>query len=192
MMRIITGSAKGIRLKTLEGDTTRPTAERVKEAVFSMLHGDVEGREVLDLFSGSGQMALEALSRGASRAVMLDSSPQAIRIISENANKTRLADKCDIKREDYLAYIRKSRGHCFDLIFLDPPYDSGFYTKALRALVDAEMLKPSSIIICESGESDIFGGNGTLAESFDVIKQTRYGRAFITILTPSTSKGEAE
>ena len=84
MMRIITGKARGTRLKTLEGDTTRPTAERVKEAVFSMIQFDLEGREVLDLFAGSGQMALEALSRGASRAVLVDKSKEAIKIICKS------------------------------------------------------------------------------------------------------------
>ena len=84
MMRIITGKAKGIHLKTLEGNITRPTAERVKEAVFSMLQFDIEGRTVLDLFAGSGQMSLEALSRGASNAVLVDASDQAINIIKEN------------------------------------------------------------------------------------------------------------
>ena len=100
MMRIITGKAKGIRLKTLEGNATRPTSERVKEAVFSMIQMDIEGREVLDMFSGSGQMALEALSRGAIGAVMLDRSPDAIKIITENAQKTALWHKIDSEDSD--------------------------------------------------------------------------------------------
>ena len=115
MMRIITGKAKGIRLKTLEGDATRPTSERVKEAVFSMLMGDIEDRVVLDLFSGSGQMSLEALSRGASRAVMIDKSNDAIKVITENAKKTKLDELCDIRRDDCLAFLQKNRMK-FDLI----------------------------------------------------------------------------
>ena len=108
MMRIITGKAKGIRLKTLEGDATRPTSERVKEAVFSMLMGDIEGREILDLFSGSGQMGLEALSRGASHAVLVDNSYHAINIIKENVEKTKLSPLCEIRKDDSLSFIKKS------------------------------------------------------------------------------------
>ena len=188
MMRIITGTAKGIRLKTLEGTATRPTTERVKEAVFSMIQGDIEGREVLDLFAGSGQMSLEALSRGAKSAVMLDSSPAAIKIITENAEKTRLAPKCLIKREDYLSYIKKNAGKKFDTIFLDPPYNSGFYNIALKNLCECGMLKPTTLIICESGAEAIFENEPELADSFNVIKQSRYSNTYITILTPVTDK----
>ena len=151
MMRIITGSAKGIRLKTLEGDATRPTSERVKEAVFSMIQGDIEDREVLDLFCGSGQMALEALSRGASHAVAVDKALPAIKIITENAEKTKLISKCTIVRDEYLGFIKRNRGRKFDIVFLDPPYASGYYSIALKAMLDNDMLKPSTMIICESG-----------------------------------------
>ncbi len=184
MMRIITGKSKGIRLKTLEGDATRPTSERVKEAVFSMLQGDIEDREVLDLFSGSGQMALEALSRGAVHAVLVDKSPQAIRIITENAEKTRLVEGCTIIKDEYLSFIRRNKGRRFDIIFLDPPYAAGFYQPALNAMLENEMLKPTTMIICESGEEGIFGDDKELAEKFIVIKQSRYSKTFITILSP--------
>mgnify|MGYP002513796524 CR=1 FL=1 len=96
-MRIITGSARGVNLITLDGEATRPTAARTKEAIFSMIQFDIEGRKVLDLFSGSGQLALEALSRGATEAVMCDSSREAVAIMKKNAEKTRLASKCKIK-----------------------------------------------------------------------------------------------
>ena len=184
MMRIITGKAKGVRLKTLEGEATRPTAERVKEAVFSMIWDDIADREVLDMFSGSGQMALEALSRGAKHAVMLDKSPLAIKVMSENAEKTRLSALCEIKRADFLDFIKQSRARKFDIVFLDPPYDSGFYKIALENLLDNDMLKPSSIIICESGNEEIFDGDENLSKRFSLLKQSRYGRIYITILTP--------
>ena len=116
MMRIITGKARGIRLKTLEGEATRPTAERVKEAVFSMLQFDLEGRSVLDLFSGSGQMALEALSRGADEAILVDRSKSAIRIIEKNAEKCRFTSRCQIYNFDALDYIRRNKGRKFDII----------------------------------------------------------------------------
>ena len=188
MMRIITGKAKGIRLKTLEGDATRPTSERVKEAVFSMIQNDIEGREVLDLFSGSGQLALEALSRGASHAVAIDKALPAIKIITENAEKTKLISQCTIVRDEYMGYIRRNKGRKFDIIFLDPPYASGFYSIALKALLENDMLKPSTIIICESGEDTIFAGDKTLESRFLIVKQSRYSKTFITILSPTESE----
>ena len=106
MMRIITGRARGIRLDTLEGEMTRPTTERAKEAIFSRLQFEVEGRRVLDLFAGSGQMGLEALSRGATHAVMVDQSKEAIAIIRKNAERTRLADDCTIVCSDFSDFLR--------------------------------------------------------------------------------------
>lgn len=183
-MRIITGKAKGIRLKTLEGNTTRPTAERVKEAVFSMIQFDIEGRKVLDLFAGSGQMSLEALSRGADSAVLIDKSPEAIKIIEENALKCKLYPFCEIRRSEYLDYIKRNRGEKFDIIFLDPPYAQNFYAPAIRALLTYDMLKCSSLLVCESGEEEIFDGDTELADKFEIFKQSRYSKTYITILVP--------
>lgn len=184
MMRIITGKARGIRLKTLDGDATRPTAERVKEAVFSMLQFDVENRTVLDLFSGSGQLALEALSRGASSAVLVDRSPDAVKIIQENAKKTRLSDSCSILQMNAIDFIRQSRGKKFDLIFIDPPYASNLYVQILQGLLEYNMLKPTSLIICESDQEDLFRQMSNLAEQLCVKKNVRYGKTTITIFTP--------
>ena len=110
MMRIITGSARGVKLLTLEGDATRPTAERVKEAVFSMLQFELEGRAVLDLFAGSGQLGFEALSRGAARATLIDESRDAVAVVIENAKKTRLFDRCRISCADFAAFLRGAAG----------------------------------------------------------------------------------
>lgn len=183
-MRIITGSAKGIRLRTLEGDATRPTAERVKEAVFSMIQFDIEGRSVLDLFAGSGQMALEALSRGAASATLVDKSRDAIAIIRDNAAKAKLADKCAIFQSDYLDFIRRSAGKQYDIIFLDPPYALKMYKPALEAMLKSSILKPTSLIICESGEDAVFDGDTELASRFDIEKQTKYSKTYITIFRP--------
>ena len=183
-MRIITGKAKGINIKTLEGEATRPTSQRVKEAVFSMLQFDVEGRRVLDLFAGSGQMALEAISRGASFAVMVDRAPEAIKIINDNVIKTKFIAQCEIRKEDYLSFLSRYRGEKFDMIFLDPPYASGFYAPALKKIVERDMLKSTSLIVCESDNAEIFGKDTELAEKFDIIKQTGYGRICITLLSP--------
>ena len=184
MMRIITGKAKGIRLKTLEGDATRPTAERVKEAVFSMLQFDIEGREVLDLFAGSGQLGLEAISRGAAHAVLVDKSKAAVKIIEENAIKTKLALDCAIKLCDATDYLRRNRGTTFDIVFLDPPYASGLYAPILRLMIECQILKPTSLIVCESDSEAIFAGDEALAEHFTIHKSSQYSRTVITILSP--------
>ena len=181
-MRIITGKAKGIRLKTLEGDATRPTAERVKEAIFSMIQFDLEGRSVLDLFAGSGQIGLEAISRGASSVVMVDRSKDAIRIIEENAAKTKLSSFCTIRQMDCLDYIQRNRGAKFDIVFLDPPYASGLYSVVIQAMLDSDMLKPSTMIVCESDHDAIFRGVPALAERFVIKKQSKYSKTVISIL----------
>ena len=182
MMRIITGKARGIRLDTLEGLETRPTAERVKEAVFSMLQFDIEGRSVLDLFAGSGQMSLEALSRGASEAVMIDRSKNAIKIIEKNAEKCRLASNCQILNFDALDYIKRSFGRKFDIIFLDPPYSSGLYQPVLRALYEYNVLKSTSIIVCESDFNELLSGDPALEDIYVVRKSSKYSKTVITLL----------
>lgn len=183
-MRIITGKAKGIRLETLEGETTRPTSERVKEAVFSMLQFDIEGRRVLDLFAGSGQMALEAVSRGASEAVLVDKSREAVGIIKKNIAKTKFLDECRVYCMDHAEYIRRFGGERFDIVFLDPPYAAGLYAPALSALLDTGMLKETSLIVCESDSTAIFGKNVELADKFCEVKVSRYSKTVITVLTP--------
>ena len=107
-MRIITGTAKGAKLNTLEGENTRPTAERTKEAIFSALQFDMDGRAVLDLFAGSGQMGLEALSRGAESVMFIDASPDAMAVIKENAKKTNFFGKSRFLISDYRSYVRKA------------------------------------------------------------------------------------
>ena len=180
MMRIITGSARGTKLFTLEGENTRPTAERVKEAVFSMIQFEVEGRAVLDLFSGSGQMALEALSRGASKAVLVDSSRDAVGVIKKNIEKTRLGDSCSVFCADYAEALARMRGReRFDIVFLDPPYKSGAVAPALKLLRKYELLKPTSIVVCESGDDAFLASVGEL---YEVVKSAKYGVAYVTIL----------
>lgn len=181
-MRIITGIAKGTVLKTLNGDATRPTAERVKEAVFSMLQFDIQDRTVLDLFSGSGQMGLEALSRGAMHATLVDKSKDAIRIIEENTKKARLFDNTTICQSDYLEFIKRNVGKKFDIVILDPPYANGFYIPALKALLASDMLKRSTIIVCESGTEEILGEETGLESTFEVLKQVKYASTYITLL----------
>lgn len=181
-MRIITGSARGVRLVTLEGDSTRPTSERAKEAVFSILQFGIEGREVLDLFAGSGQLGLEALSRGAKHACLADKSADAIKVIRTNAEKTRLASSCTIIHADHAETLARLRGSKFDIVFLDPPYHSGFIAESLGLLVKYSLLKPTSVVVCESSEPTVPGAD------FEVVKRAKYGIAHITLLRPAIAE----
>lgn len=186
-MRIITGKARGMKLYTLEGDTTRPTSERAKEALFSMLHFDLEGREVLDLFGGSGQLALEALSRGAAQATVVDEAKAAIEIINRNVQKTRFDEQCTVVRSDYNAFLAsKSKRAKYDIVFLDPPYAQRLVPSALEGLKKHGLLKPTSIIACETADEDVFGNRPSLKDDYEIIKQSRYGVAFITLLKPKS------
>lgn len=186
MMRIITGKAKGVRLATLEGDNTRPTSERAKEAIFSMIRFDLEGRDVLDLYAGSGQMGLEAVSCGASSAIFVDRAKEAVSIINKNIEKTKFGELCRVFCSDVSDYLRTMRGkRKFDIIFIDPPYALRALPSTLSTLISAELLKPTSIIVCESEEADIFENSPELSKKFDVLKRSKYGVAHITILKPT-------
>ena len=135
MMRIITGTARGVRLETLEGnDTTRPTGEKVKEAIFSMIQFEIEGRKVLDVFSGSGQLALEALSRGADNATMIEASKDAAAIIRRNAVKTKMISNSKVIVSDYKTALRGLEGQKFQLVFMDPPYAASLFPIRLTEL----------------------------------------------------------
>ncbi len=147
-MRVITGSARGMNLKTLEGLATRPTSSRVKEALFNIIQFSVEGRQVLDLFAGSGQLGIEALSRGAAGAVLVDQSPQAVQVIRENLKKTKTDTRATVYRMDYLQYLATARQR-FDLIFLDPPYAEKFLENALQKISEIDILTEGGIIVCE-------------------------------------------
>ncbi len=183
MMRIITGTARGIRLNTLEGERTRPTAERTKEAMFSIIQFNIEGRRVLDLFGGSGQLGLEAVSRGASHAVIVDQAKEAIRVIERNVEKTRLGDNTTVVCAEFADFIRSRRGRdAFDLVFLDPPYDMHAIPAAVDALLNARLLKPGAIVVCESAEPSPLGTGTALASKFEVVKEAKYGKAYVTVL----------
>ncbi len=177
MMRIITGIARGTKLMTLEGEATRPTSERTKESVFNMLQFDIEGRRVLDLFGGSGQMALEALSRGAAHATIVDASPDAVKIIKANAQKTKLFDKCVILTKDYKAYLKGSSKEKFDIIFLDPPYDSNMIEESMKLILEQKMLNYGGFIVIESGKDDIpeYG-------ELTLHRHSKYGKSYVTLL----------
>lgn len=147
-MRVITGKARGTQLKTPAGMETRPTADRVKEALFSIIHFDVPGAQVLDLFGGTGQLGIEALSRGAENAVFVDAREDACKIIRENLKRTKLEGQGSVIRCDYLDYLRRCNKH-FDIVFLDPPYAEVFLENALICIAEIDILQTDGIIVTE-------------------------------------------
>ena len=175
MMRVITGTAKGRKLQTLEGDATRPTSERIKGAIFSSIQFECEGRRVLDLFAGSGQMGLEALSRGAERATFIDSSREAMEIVKKNAVSTQLDSKCHFLVSDGKNYIRKASGkEKFDLVFVDPPYAMACCAEVADALASGGVIIPGAIVVLESGEEVIDMADKRLS-GYEVIMSRSYG-----------------
>ena len=176
-MRVITGSARGTRLLAPKGMDTRPTLDQVKEGIFSVIQFEVDGRRVLDLFAGSGQMGIEALSRGASRAVFVDMRKDACEIVRANLDKTHLAERAQIVRSDYLSYLSRCR-ETFDLIFLDPPYAEIFLENTLKSISEIDILSESGIIICERPVEK------ALADDFPGLTHWRdykYGKTAVTI-----------
>lgn len=147
-MRVISGKARGVQLKTPDGMATRPTADRVKEALFSIIQFDLPGAKVLDLFGGTGQLGIEALSRGAKSAVFVDAGEPACRLIRENLRRTKLETDTSVVRSDYLAYLQRCREK-FDIIFLDPPYAEVFLENALNCIAEIDILQSGGIIIAE-------------------------------------------
>lgn len=182
MMRVITGTAKGTKLQTPEGQTTRPTSERAKEALFSMIQFEIEGRRVLDLFAGSGQLGIEALSRGALSATFIDSSKAAIQAVRANLKKAEF-DNAVVYAGDALAFLRGGATGKYDLVFLDPPYALGLVPQALELLCKKQLLLPGALLLCETGApEDVFGKAEALAGSFTVRSLKKHGVAYLTLL----------
>ncbi len=182
-MRIISGVSKGTHLKTLEGLNTRPTLDRVKESLFNIINNDIENSIVLDLFSGSGALGLEALSRGAKLAIFCDNSKEANKIIKQNIEKTRMQDKSIVYISDFQVAIRNLKNENIkpDIIFLDPPYKSNGILKSLELLVDLDVLNENSIIIAETDDKQriLKEIENIKLEIFDVRK---YGRVYLIFL----------
>lgn len=147
-MRVITGKARGVALKTPDGMLTRPTADRVKEALFSILNFDIPGADVLDLFGGTGQLGIEALSRGARHAVFVDAREDACKLIRENLRRTKLEGEGRVVRSDYLDYLNRCPDQC-NIIFLDPPYGEDFLETALKRITEIDILQSDGIIVTE-------------------------------------------
>ena len=146
-MRVITGSAGGRRLRELEGLETRPTTDRVKEGLFSAIQFEIEGRRVLDLFAGTGQLGIECLSRGAATAVFVERRPDAVQLVRDNLRTTGLQDRARVVAGEAMAFLEGREK--FDLVFLDPPYQSGLLEEALDRLTRFDILNPHGIIVAE-------------------------------------------
>ena len=148
-MRVITGSARGKQLKELPGMDTRPTTDRVKEGLFNIIQFDIEGRRILDLFAGTGQLGIECLSRGAAFCDFVDASPAAMKIVKDNVAACRLGDRAAFHQKDFAAFLGGVSGK-YDLIFLDPPYLSGALEQALGRITGIDIVTGNGIIVCES------------------------------------------
>ena len=174
-MRVITGTARGHKLLTPEGLDTRPAPDKVKEAVCSALQFDFPGAKVLDLFAGSGQMGIEALSRGASGAVFIDADPRALACIKQNVKACGFAERSSVLRSDAVSYLQRTTER-FDIAFLDPPYRHDILPQILPLL--AEKMQKNGIIVCEH-EPECKLSERILY--FDLQKQKKYGKIIISI-----------
>lgn len=176
-MRVITGTARGVQLKTPEGMLTRPTTDRVKEALFSIIHFEIPGASVLDLFGGTGQLGIEALSRGAQNAVFVDAREDACKLIRKNLKRTKLEQNGRVVRSDYLDYLNCCREN-FNIILLDPPYAEVFLENALKRITEIDILQSNGIIVTERplGKELPWEFDGYVRS-----KDYKYGKTLITI-----------
>lgn len=173
-MRVISGSARGTKLESLEGLSTRPTIDRVKEGIFSSIQFLVPGARVLDLFAGSGQMGIECLSRGASKGVFVDSNRDAVNIVIRNIKTCNLFDRARVVNMTAQDYLRTSKDE-FDLIFLDPPYNMGILDEILEKVY--QITAPGGIIIAES---ELGWKPKSEIDGLTMVKQYKYGKVFVT------------
>ncbi len=174
-MRVITGSARGKRLIAPTGNDVRPTSDKVKEALFSALQFDIEGRRILDLFAGSGQLGIEALSRGAESATFVDSSNASIKIIKQNIENTGFTDKSKVYSMDYGSFAAMCRD-TFDIVFLDPPYAEGLLIPAIKSVLP--LMSDYGMIICEYPPQIEIPEN---IGGFEIYRTYRYGKINVAI-----------
>ena len=180
-MRIISGTARGTKLYTLEGKETRPTLDRVKESLFNIIQDKVLNAIFLDLFSGSGAIGLEAASRGAKKVILCDKSKDAINIINKNIEKTHLKEKIELYNLDYELLLKTKIKEKIDIIYIDPPYNSDFVIKSIKNIIEQKIVDENSIIIIETDDEK------TIREELEKIDvkiadKRKYGRAILIFL----------
>ena len=176
-MRVIAGKAKGIQLQTPQGMLTRPTTDRVKEALFSIIQLELPGASVLDLFGGTGQLGIEALSRGASRAVFVDARKEACQLIRANLKKTHLEAQGTVVLCDYMEYLNRCR-ESFQIILLDPPYAEVFLENAIKKITEIDILQSGGIIVAERPLGKELPWE---FEGYTRSKDYRYGKIILTL-----------
>ena len=176
-MRVITGKARGVQLKTPEGMRTRPTSDRVKEALFSIIQFDLPNTRVLDLFGGTGQLGIESLSRGAKSVIFVDADEKACNLIKENLRRCKMEADGQVVRSDYLDFLGRCRQK-FDIIFLDPPYAEVFLENALIKITEIDILESGGIIVAERpvGKALLCDFSG-----FSRSKDYKYGQTLLTL-----------
>ena len=181
-MRIISGTARGTKLFTLEGKNTRPTLDRVKESLFNIIQNDIEDSIVLDLFSGSGAIGLEFASRGAKKVYLNDNSKEAFEIIKQNIDKTHLSANVELYNMDFLKLIQNIKENKFDIVYLDPPYKTNFIIQSLSELVNHKKLTKDSLIVIETDEEKRIIEQIENEGNFEITDKRKYGRAYIMFL----------
>lgn len=173
-MRVIAGTAKSLPLRTVSGSATRPTTDRIKETLFNMIADRIDGCRFLDLFAGSGGIGIEALSRGAQSAAFVDSSRQALSVIRDNLNFTKLSPRGRVIAGDAVRIVRSMNGeHPYDIIFMDPPYDHGLEREVCEALSSSSICSPDTLIIIEASAETDFGWTEELG--YEVLRVKPYG-----------------
>ena len=176
-MRVISGMARGRKLKELQGMETRPTTDKVKESLFNIIQFEIEGRRVLDLFGGTGQLGVEALSRGAARCTFVDQRREAVSLIRENLKLCGLSERSRVVQGEALAFL-SSCGEKFDLILLDPPYEGELLTRAIEAITRFDILSEHGIMICESAADRLLP---QVAPPYEQGREYRYGKIKLTV-----------
>lgn len=176
-MRVISGSARGRKLIALSGLDTRPTTDRVKESVFNIIAPYLPAKKVLDLFAGSGALGIEALSRGSEQCVFVENSKDAMAVVSKNLELARVAERAEKFFGDAFSYIGRTN-ICFDIIFLDPPYNTGLLNRATELIAEKNLLSDDGIIVAESE----FMGEEPVVNGFEIVKRAKYGKTVIFVL----------
>lgn len=184
-MRIISGIRRGHKLLEFEGEDVRPTTDRVKESVFNLIQSFVPGAVCLDMFAGSGALSLEAISRGAAKAVCIDVDKRSIDIIQKNADALKFSESCEIVNMSCFDYAERTREK-FDIIFLDPPYNKNFIKPVLSEILKNNILNKDGIIMLESDSTDFHGD----FEGLEIYRQRKYGRTYITVYKKLTDEEE--
>lgn len=181
-MRVISGIARGTKLDSRESISTRPTLDRIKENMFNLIQDKVRDSVVLDLFAGSGQLGIEALSRGADRAYFCDIDKEDIVFLEKNIDKTRLTEKSIVLNDDFKKVL-KTINEKFDLIFIDPPYKSNFVEESLELIFENAILNTDGLIVIETDETQKIQELLDSKSYINILKTKNYGRVSLFIVS---------